>query len=96
VCTVFVESRQFVQPPTIPPTNTTIYHNNLVSSTTTNAVEERKMVLLQTAQAFVGNESNQKEMQIRVLFDSGSQKSYITKDLCRSLLLTAVQLRNCI
>jgi len=56
-----------------------------------NAVEERKMVLLQTAQAFAGNESNQRETQVRVLFDSGSQRSYITEDLCHSLRLKAVQ-----
>jgi len=88
---LIVETKQFVQPPTIPPTNTTTDHNNLVSSTTTNAVEERKMVLLQTAQAIAGNETDRRETHVRVLFDSGSQRSYITEDLCHSLRLTPVQ-----
>ena len=108
---LFVEPKPFVPPPTIPPTNPTINHNNLVSSTTTSVVEDRKMVLLQTAQAIAGNgvvedrkmvllqtaqaiagnESIQRETRVRVLFDSGSQRSYVTEDLCHCLGLTPVR-----
>ena len=88
---LFVEPKPFVPPPTIPPTNTTVDHNNLVSSSTTNVVEDRKMVLPQTVQAIAGNESIQRETRVRVLFDSGSQRSYVTEDLCHSLGLTPVR-----
>ena len=71
--------------------DTTIDHKNLVSSTATEAVEEKKMVLLQTAQAKAGNELTQKEIQVRVLFDSGSQRSYITEYLCCRLKLNPIR-----
>ena len=48
-------------------------------------------MLLQTAQAIAGNESNQRETRVRVLFNSGSQRSYVTEDLCHSLGLTPVR-----
>jgi len=43
------------------------------------------------AQAMAGNESNQRETQVRVLFDCGSQRSYITEDLFHGLGLTPVR-----
>ena len=38
-------------------------------------------LLLQTAQAFIGNGKTLTGIRARVIFDSGSQKSYITKRL---------------
>ena len=72
-----VEARQFVPSPNMPPTNSTVDYNNLVTSATTNAVEERKMVLLQTAQAVAGNDTSERGTRVRALFDSGSQRDHI-------------------
>ena len=48
----------FVLPVTTPSTSATVDHMNLVSSTTISTVEDKKSILLQTAQAMAGNESN--------------------------------------
>ena len=86
-----VQPKPFVPPATTPSTSATVDHKNLVSSTTTSTVEDKKSILLQTAQAMAGNESNQRETRVRVLFDSGSQQSHITEDLCHGLGLTPVR-----
>ena len=67
--------------------------NNATSTVTntTQSKEERKTVLLQTAQATAVNALNQKETVVRVLFDSGSQRSYITEGLCTKLGLNPIR-----
>jgi len=55
------------------------YHNNFVSSS--------NGVLLQTASAEISDSSCLKKRYTRILFDSGSQKSYLSQDLCDSLNL---------
>ena len=55
------------------PTNTT--------TTTTNNIKSRQTVLLQTAQAMASRDIDGSSIPVRVLFDSGSQLSYITERL---------------
>ena len=57
----------------VTPTNTT--------TTTTNSIEKRQTVLSQTAQAMASRDNNGSSIPVRVLFDSGSQLSYITERL---------------
>ena len=66
---------------------------NTTNATTTTAQskEERKTVLLQTAQAIAGNTVSHKETVVRVLFDGGSQRSYITEHLCSKLGLSPIR-----
>ena len=66
-----------------------------VTNTTTTAANatdyrENKCILLQTAQAIALNELNKKFAHIRVLFDSGSQRMYITKCLRDKLNLKPI------
>lgn len=48
---------------------------------------ERKDVLLQTANTYAFGEDRSKKVAVNVLFDSGSQKSYVTEDLKKKLNL---------
>lgn len=71
--------------------------NSNTTNTTTNTAqskEERKTILLQTCQAVAGDALTQKETIVRILFDSGSQRSYITEHLCSKLGLTSYKLRS--
>ena len=61
------------------PTNTT--------TTTTNSIKKRQTVLLQTAQAMASSDVDGSSIPVRVLFDSGSQLSYITERLQDQLRL---------
>ena len=54
-------------------------------------VKNRKHVLLQTARAIATNEDGSKTTTARILFDTGSQRSYITDDLRRRLGLNAIK-----
>ena len=59
-----------------------------VTSTTGTANHHAKgksTVLLQTAQAIASNSCSQLSRPVRILFDNGSQRSYITKNLCTQL-----------
>jgi hypothetical protein len=49
--------------------------------TTTTTDQRKSSVLLQTATAYTYNSANSKRTKIRMLFDSGSQRSYITNEL---------------
>ena len=64
------------------------------TSTVTNACNTRatkKTVLLQTARATAANQSNTRSTPVRVLFDNGSQRSYVTEELRRRLNLPTVK-----
>ena len=61
-----------------------------VYTPTTNALcsDQRKTVLLQTAHTVVCNPSNPRaSVELRLLFDSGSQRSYITKRAMKMLAM---------
>ena len=60
-----------------------------INTHTTNNIGT-KTVLLQTAKAVAFNEHNNSSMLIRVLFDSGSQSSYVTEQVCSKLCLKPV------
>ncbi|XP_057308167.1 uncharacterized protein LOC130646050 [Hydractinia symbiolongicarpus] len=55
------------------------HHNNFVSS--------YSGVLMQTASADVSDTSGNAKKHTRILFDSGSQRSYLSQDLCKTLKL---------
>eukprot|EP00794_Sanderia_malayensis_P015519 gene15519-biopygen11979 len=54
-------------------------------STSTMASKVREGVLLQTAQAIVYGDDKTKKTKINILFDGGSQRSYITEELKKKL-----------
>ena len=53
----------------------------------TATVKEKKQVLLQTAQAIAFGEDSSKAIPVCILFDGGSQRSYITDELKKKLKL---------
>lgn len=53
--------------------------------TTTNVARTKPNVILQTARAFVRGRNESKIIEARVLFDGGSQRSYITNELQEKL-----------
>ncbi|MCP4479237.1 MAG: DUF1759 domain-containing protein, partial [Planctomycetaceae bacterium] len=57
--------------------------SNVLTATTST----KNIVLMQTATAFVVNGENGERTKATILFDSGSQKSYVTKDLMNRLKL---------
>ena len=67
--------------------------DELLEEAVENATENvlmssEEMVLMQTAKCNVFNKVNRKQENIRMLFDSGSQRTYITEDLAKKLSLT--------
>jgi len=65
-------------------------NNEITSNTTTTVANSRLHVVLQTARAIVTTPHNSKHVQGRILFDSGSQRSYITENLRQKLKAPAV------
>ena len=60
------------------------------SATTGNVKRNSRTVLLQTARAVAYNEANSRSIPVRVLFDNGSQRSYITDNIRSRLGLAPV------
>ena len=60
---------------------------DITNTTTTNTVRNKGTVLLQTAKGIAFNEDNSKSSHVRILFDNGSQRSYITGNLKSKLNL---------
>ena len=60
---------------------------DITNTTTTNTVRNKGTVLLQTAKGIAFNEDNSKSSHVRILFDNGSQRSYITSNLKSKLNL---------
>ena len=54
------------------------------------SVKENTSVLLRTAVVRLANENDSKSVKVRVLFDSGSQKSYVTQRIADCLELQKV------
>ena len=65
--------------------------NNKVS---TNCASNISSVVLQTAEILVENPINKKQVKVKVLFDQGSQKSYLTQRIKRVLSLNPVGCEN--
>ena len=65
--------------------------SNTTDTTSLNVTTSRSKgtILLQTAQVMAVNPVTGKHQKIRILFDNGSQRSYITESLCSSLNLQA-------
>ena len=61
------------------------------SEQTTNNVKGKSAILLQTAQAIATNNASHTSKSVRVLFDNGSQRSYITERLQSQLNLRPIQ-----
>jgi len=51
------------------------------NAATTNTVRNKERVVLQTAKAMAFNEDISKSTHVRILFDNGSQRSYVTSNL---------------
>ena len=62
--------------------------------TTTSTARSKVQVLLQTARTYAHVKNSTKLLPIRVLLDSGSQRSYITNNLKRKLGLIPYKDRN--
>ena len=62
--------------------------------TTTSTARSKVQVLLQTARKYAHLENSTKLLPVRVLLDSGSQRSYITNNLKRKLGLIPYKDRN--
>ena len=62
--------------------------------TTTSTARSKVQVLLQTARTYAHVENSTKLLPVRVLLDSGSQRSYITNNLKRKLGLIPYKDRN--
>ena len=60
------------------------------SLTTTSIGKKGASMLLQTAQAVVCNHDNGKRLRVRILLDNGSQRSYISEDVCKKLGLKSL------
>ena len=64
------------------------------STVTTASMSGNKgKVLLQTAKAQAYNEDGSTSVKVRILFDNGSQRTYITNNLQRKLGLTPQEIR---
>ena len=59
--------------------------------TMTTTDQRKSSVLLQTGTAYAYNSANSKRTKIRMLFDSGSQRSYITNELKEKLDLKPIK-----
>ena len=64
---------------------------NMATANTTNTVKDRRTILLQTARVMAFSEESKQPVPVRVLFDSGSQMSYVTENLQRKLNLKPVK-----
>ena len=60
------------------------------SVTTTSTNNGGRTVLLQTARAIATNNDTNSTTQVRILFDSGSQRSYVTERVCAKLRLNPI------
>ena len=65
--------------------------SNTTSSNTTSTSELKGSILLQKAQAIASDEPSQRQTRVWVLFDCGSQRSYMTESLCSKLQLSPVR-----
>ena len=85
ICPSLSSSRNDEKPTTSPP------EREVSNTTTTNTVRNKGTVLLQTAKATAFNEDNSKSTHVRVLFDNGSQRSYVTSRLKSRLNLKPIK-----
>ena len=56
-------------------------YENTATANTTNTVKDRHTILLQTVRVMAFSEVSKQLVPVLVLFDSGSQMSYITENL---------------
>jgi len=80
-----------VQPPSEQPSS----NETLTSETTantSNSVRSGKLVLLQTTRAVAFNDDTGSSINVRILFDTGSQRSYETDVLVRHLNLKLLKM----
>ena len=61
------------------------------ATTTSENTQSKPRVLLQTATAIANNKEGTRSTKVRVLFDSGSQRSYVTESLRSRLQLRSLQ-----
>ena len=82
------------QPSTSQPSSGATAVDQSQGTTSTLYVNAKTSVLLQTATATVSNPNSLKSLQARVIFDSGSQRSYISSRVRNALELPSLHLEN--
>ena len=75
-------------------TQSTTANDSATGSSITASAKGKGNVLLQTATAFVYGHEKERKEKVNILFDLGSQRSYITEDLKKRLQLDAENSRN--
>jgi len=73
------------------PAKTIALHLQKLKRTPTSTVKRKANVLLQTAKVFVFGEDRNEKIPVHMLFDSGSQKSYVTEEIKKKLSLDVEQ-----
>lgn len=66
-------------------------NDDISTNTTTNVANSKLCVVLQTAKAVVNSPRERQCVQARILFDSGSQRSYVTEGLRKKLKAPTVR-----
>ena len=64
---------------------------NVSTTSTTTTVKDKATILLQTARTVVTNSEGTKSAKVRILFDSGSQRSYVSNSLKSRLNLKPIK-----
>ncbi|XP_068757562.1 uncharacterized protein [Montipora capricornis] len=85
ICPSVSSSSSDERPTTSPP------EQEVSNTTTTNTIGNKGTVLLQTAKAIAFDEDNSKSTYVRILFDNGSQRSYVTSSLKSRLNLKPIK-----
>jgi len=77
-------------PSTLPPTSSN-EEPVVETSNNTSSTKNTETILLQTARAVASNKDTGFSFKVRILFDSGSQRSYVTEHLCSKLKLKPIR-----
>ena len=65
-----------------------------IETTSNLSSSNKEMILLQTAEVYVVNERNNKEIKLKVLFDSGSEKGFLSQRTYTCLHLSTIYTEN--
>ena len=89
ICNSLSQQVEPFVPSSLPPVSLPT-DGSVATSNNTSSNKNAKTVLLQTARAVAYNHDTESSSRVRILFDSGSQRSYVTEQLCSRLKLRPV------
>ena len=89
ICNSLSQQVEPFVPSSLPPVSLPT-DGSVATSNNTSSNKNAKTVLLQTARAVAYNHDTGSSSRVRILFDSGSQRSYVTEQLCSRLKLRPV------